>query len=452
MKIKLKSLIIILIVILLSLISFVGIYSKKSGTYKNILPEYVKGSNLTGKRITNLKPSEDTERKITDKEGNEVSEIPEDANQDDYTTVQEPINKEENLTEQNYKKVKEIIQKKLNYLNVSDYTIKMNNENGNIILELPENNETDKIISFIPASGTFKIIDTDSKEVLMDNSQVESSKVVYSTTDTGIQVYLDIKFTKEGKEKLKEISNTYTKIENSESESETQNTITIMVSDEQLLKTYFEKEIIEGELQLSVGSPTKDQNEIYEIANETKVYTMMINSGILPISYEQTSSEYVEESITNQEQQYILYALIAIVVLNLIYLIIKYKLNGVYSVIAYIGAIAMFLMIIRYTGTVITLNSLVSALVLIVLTSYINIIVLNEIKESKSRDEIIKSIKNGYLKIFDVVLIALVISVVFTFAGIQAINSIGMMLFYGIISVIISHMFNVLLLTSNSEN
>lgn len=447
---KLRIAVIILLVILLSLISFVGIYSKKTGGYNNILPEYIKGSNLTGKRITNLEVNEDTETKIYDTNGVEVSEIPEDAEEDDYTIEYEPINKEENLTEQNYKNVKEIIKKRLDYIGVQNYNVKLNLENGNIVVELPENTETDTIVSYLYQSGSFKIIDSDTEEILMDNSHVEKASVVYGTTNEGAQVYLDIKFTKEGKEKIREISNTYTKVE--DTENETQRVITIMINEQQLLKTYFGQEITNGELTISVGDATKDETEIYEITDEAKLYAMMINCGVLPISYVGVSSEYVEGTLTNQEQQFIIYVLIAIVALNILYLVLKYKIKGVYAGIAYIGGIAIFLLAIRYTRTVITLNSLIAALTLIIINGYINISVLNQIKENASKEELFKNIKRGYLKILDIVIVTLVIAIVFTFTKWQAINSIGMMLFYGIVSIVLSHILAAFMFATEDSN
>ena len=447
MEKKLKNAVIILLIILISLISFAGIYSKRTGKYVNILPEYTMGSNLTGKRILEIKLSDATEKIIKDSDGNVVDEIPEGANEEDYTTTEEPINKEEKLTKQNYNKVKDIISKRLDYLKISDYNIRVNNQNGDMVIKLSENNETDKIASYIETTGEFKIIDTDTKEELMNNSDVNNARVVYGSTDSGeIQVYFEIEFTKVGKEKFKEITNNYKKIENENSDKNTdenqneetkQKTITIMLSGNTLLSTYFNEEIISGKLQLSIGDPSKDQNEIYKIADEAKIYLMMINCGVMPLSYEQASNEYVEEEISNNTIQYIIYGLITIIAINIIYLVIKYKDKGLLTGISYIGGIALFLIILRYTSAVITINTIASAIILIILNWYINIYVLNNIKDSSTKDEYIKNIKKTMPKISDIIIVSLIISVVFIFASSQAISSVGVMLFYGMISTII---------------
>lgn len=446
MEKKLKIAVIILVIILISIVSFVGIYSKSSGRYVNILPEYTIGSNLTGKRILTIKPSDSTESIIKDSNGNIVDEIPEEANEEDYTTTQEPINKEENLTKQNYNKVKDIIAKRFDYLKISDYNIRLDNQNGNIVIKLPENDETDMIAAYMELSGEFKIIDTDSKEVLMDNNQVDNAKIIYGSTDNGdIQVYFEIQFTKEGQEKFKEITNNYKKIE-SEDEEEKQKTITIVLSGENLISTYFNEEITSGKLQLSIGNSSKDQNEIYKIVDEAKIYLMMINCGVLPLNYEQVSSEYVEETISNTSIQYMLYVLISIIALNIIYWVMKYKSNGLLAGISYVGGIAFFLITLRYTLTVITLNTIASAIILIVLNCYVNSYILNQIQNLKTKEEYIKKLKDTVLKILDVIVVSLIISIVFTFAQSQAISSIGAMLFYGIISIIVEECFTILMI------
>lgn len=447
---KLRTIIIILLVILLSLISFAGIYLNKTGRYQNVIPDYVKGSDLLGKRITNLTVSDETIEKILDANGQEVSEIPEDANQDDYTTTEESLNKEENLTQENYKKVKDIIEKRLNYIGVQDYNIKQNLENGDIVVEFPEDDETDNNISYLISSGSFQIIDSDTEEILMDNNDVENASVVYGTTTSGITVYLDVKFTKDGQEKIKEISNNYKKVE--DTENETQKTITIMLNEQQFLKTYFGEEITNGELTISIGNSTNDKNEIYELTEEAKIYVMMINSGVMPITYEYASSEYVESSITNQEQLYIIYALIVIVALSILYLILKYKVKGLYSSIVYIFSIAIFLLAIRYTGTTIMFSSLFAALILIIFNDYININILNKIKNVFEEENIIKEIKNSYLYILNVAIVLLIISIVLTFSSYQIINALGMMLFYGIISIALSQILNFIMLTTVNKN
>lgn len=71
------------------------------------------------------------------------------------------------LTEENYKEVKSIIEKRLKKSNIQDYNISVNNITGDITLEIPEDENTDTVISNLNTIGKFEIIDTDTNEVLI---------------------------------------------------------------------------------------------------------------------------------------------------------------------------------------------------------------------------------------------------------------------------------------------
>ena len=69
---KLKVILIILFIVLISLISFGGIFVQKAKNYENILPEYLLGMDLSGARHITLTVSDETEDVIYDKDGNVV--------------------------------------------------------------------------------------------------------------------------------------------------------------------------------------------------------------------------------------------------------------------------------------------------------------------------------------------------------------------------------------------
>lgn len=109
------------------------------------------------------------------------------------------------LTAENFELAKKIIEKRLAAAGVTDYIIRQDNENGDIFLQLNEEDRTDTVVSYLSSQGKFQIIDEQTKEVLLDNSSLDSVKVGYSTLETGTQVYLSFNFNKEGKAKLEEL-------------------------------------------------------------------------------------------------------------------------------------------------------------------------------------------------------------------------------------------------------
>ena len=94
---KLKVAFVILLIILISLISFGGIFIKQTKFVNNILPDYSWGTDLTGSRVIGITVSNSTNTVIYDKDGNVVEEEGKDT-----TTKEEPINPEEILTKENY--------------------------------------------------------------------------------------------------------------------------------------------------------------------------------------------------------------------------------------------------------------------------------------------------------------------------------------------------------------
>ena len=89
----LKKVLIILFIVLISLISFGGIFIQKTKFVENILPKYKISMELTGARNVDLEVSTDTKTVIYDKDGNVVEEEGKDT-----TTKEEPINSQEILT------------------------------------------------------------------------------------------------------------------------------------------------------------------------------------------------------------------------------------------------------------------------------------------------------------------------------------------------------------------
>ena len=135
-----------------------------------------------------------------------------------YTKETVQKNTDDVKTLDNYKTSKEIIEKRLKKLGVENYIIKLNEQTGEIVVELTNNSQTDNIVSNLTTVGKFEIIDTNTKEVLLTNDDIKASNVVRSTTSSGTNIYFTIEFNKDGKKKLEEITKTYVPQDNTSSE------------------------------------------------------------------------------------------------------------------------------------------------------------------------------------------------------------------------------------------
>ena len=125
---KLKLVLVILIIVLVSMISFGGIYVQNKNKMYNIVPEYVLGKDLKGFRRIELKVSEEIKETIKyDEQGNVITD---DNLETHVSRVEEiKVNEPLSLTEENFQKSKQIIEKRLEAMYVTDYVIKQNREN-----------------------------------------------------------------------------------------------------------------------------------------------------------------------------------------------------------------------------------------------------------------------------------------------------------------------------------
>ena len=211
---KVKTLTIILIIVLLTMVAFLGIYTQVQNRMENQVRDYELAMDLKGARNIRLKVSEQTNEVIKDAEGNVVETeetlTDEQLAEKGYTKEEQPVNSQDVLTTENYQKSKKILENRLKNLGVSNYEIALDEKTGDIIIRLPEDNQIDNIVSNINTVGKFEILDSQTKEVLMDNNDIKLANVLYGSEGTsGTAVYLNIEFTKEGAKKLENISSTY---------------------------------------------------------------------------------------------------------------------------------------------------------------------------------------------------------------------------------------------------
>ena len=173
----------IVIILLLSLISFVGIYVKDKNTMKNVIPEYKLGTDLYGARNILIKVDDSTTTKKYDSDGNLVKDSSDgDEKNENITEVEEKVNPDELRTADNYEAVKNIIEARLKYMKVEDYLLRFDESTGDISLEVSENSNTDYIAQYTITKGEFKIVDNIRNYISFNDVQV--CKLVISSTSS----------------------------------------------------------------------------------------------------------------------------------------------------------------------------------------------------------------------------------------------------------------------------
>jgi len=432
-----KIITISLLIVLVSMIGFFGIYKQNKNQMSNVVKDYTYAMDLNGARTIKLTLNTD--------------------------------NSDEVKTEENYKTAKEIIEKRLKKLGAEEYKVNVNNENGEITVQIPENLNTDTIVSNLTTVGKFEILDSETNDVLLDNNSIESSKVLYNRATSGTSVYLEIAFNKDGKNKLEEISKTYVKTENNttdenattdennteatentnetntenttnETSSKTEKKISLKIDDSELMSTTFDEPITSGKIQLSVGKATTDSTTLKGYVEQAQNVATVLDSGKLPVKYDMKKNQYILSSITEQDLTYVAVTIAIIAIIAIIVLIIKYKTNGLVAGIAYTGLAALYLLLIRYTNVVISIDSIFAITMMLAFNYIFTIILLSNIKKMKAENvenAVQKSVKETYKKFFSRIIPVCILAIVFCFIKWTPINSFGMITFWGIVIIAI---------------
>lgn len=429
---KLKTVVLILMIILIGILAFAGIYNVASVNGDNLIRNYKVGMNLKGRNVIRLKV-DDTVNEVTyDSEGNVVEEQEDEG---EYTVAKEPVNEPDLLNKENYEKTKKIIEDRLNYLEAQEYKIRFNEENGTIELELIEDQLTDYILAAISAKGEFKIIDEETEEVLMDKSNVKKTSIVYSSAESSsTTTYLDIEFNKDGAKKLEELSKTYVttteQVVNEKGETEDKTTkkqITVEIDEDSLITTSFEEPLTNGHIYISIGQGTTNTEELQKYALQASIQAAIIGTDTIPLVYTVEQNEYILENV---DQSIItLISVIAIVVEALV-LIVVFKTRGILATILQIGYVALLLLTLKYTNVYITIEGIFG----IVVASLINMAYIFRVLSVAKKDgNISNAINESLIKFVNMCIPALIVSITFCFTKWLEINSFGMVLFWGFV-------------------
>ena len=450
-KVKIST--IILLIILVTMVAFFGIYVNVQNRMENKVEDYSYAMDLSGARIVRLKVDTSTNTIIKDADGKEVEDASsltdEELTEKGYVKEEVPVNKSEDLKLENYEKAKKIIEKRLQKANVSNYIIKLDNNSGDIIVELTEDDGTDAIVSMLESSGSFEISDTNSKEVLLNNDDIKSVKAVYgaSQTGNGTSVYLDFEFTKEGAKKLGQVSNDYKTVEdntteeNTVSDNETENTeqeektITMKIDGEEIMTQSFEEPIENGRMQLSIGTATTDQQTFQENISQASTIATVLDSGRMPVEYTVDENQYIHSDITENQIQIGIYVVLALALIALVVMIIRYKMLGLLGAISYVGLVSIFLLIIRYANVVLSMEGILGIVVIMILNYIFVNKFLSKLKEKNKElnKTDVQIANNETYKEFFIKIVPICITVItFCFINFVPISSFGMTMFWGI--------------------
>lgn len=402
---KTKPLIIlayVIVILLISLVSFGGIYVKDKNKMSNVIRDYILGTDLGASRNIVIK---------VDEENKEL------------------------LTEENYAKARDIVVSRLKYMKLDYYEMKFDESTGTICLDVPENSRADYAAQYSVTKGEFKIEDNDTKELLLSKADVKEAKVQYQTTESGTTVVLNIEFNKDGAEKLRNISNTYVQSTDSEG-NDTTKKIKMSLDDTTIMTTYFAQEMTDGQMQVSLGT-SSDSEQIQNRITQATNIAVFLNTDTMPLTYKIDVNKSVYSSLTDNVLKIAIIVSIVIFALLLIYMIIKYKKEALLAVVTNIGFVAILLLIIRYTNVDITLTGLITIPISVII-QYVFLMNILKVKTEKiDNDSKIKRVKETIRSGIEKLIPVAVIAVVFALTKWETVYSAGMLLFWEIAVLIL---------------
>ena len=435
-----------------------------------MLPDYILGTNISGYRKVTLEvKGSDVE---TDSESITLSEDEGDTNETSDEQEAEPTVSEEDFN--NYKKSAEIIKARLKSLKVDDFTLALEGSTGKIELTLPENDQTDVILSDLTQVGKFEISDTHTGDVLLTNDDIRDVAVEKTESYGYSVVQMNIKFTIAGSRKFKDITRDYNEnavveTENTVTESDnavenltsevteetepvnettegdststetTAKTVTLKIDDTEMLSTGFSDIIENGILSLTLGSSTDDE-EIKETMYSGNNVASILENDPLPIEYEVSENVYVASTVNTNKIIIVLGVMIAIALIISIFLIVKFKMNGLLATFLSVGYIALLLIVIRYTNVTVSLEGIFAVGLAFIINSLFNYILFSKLKDETLNQEECIDQYNDSIKKYSLILIPLLIlSVACCFTNWDTIYSFGMILFW---TIVISLLYN----------
>lgn len=391
----LKITLAMLVVILISIVSFVGVYKGK-----NVMKEYSLGKDLSQRHVAVYKVSEST-----------TSEVSEDGEK-----------KEESQEEKEKKFVnaKNIIEKRLTSMKAEDFEVRLDNE-GNIAIEVPTSIDA-SILNEIMAEGKIEIKNQSSGESVMDASAIKSASTsIDTTTYTKPMVLLNVKFTKDAIKKFKAMDENYTDEDGKTSKATFSLDIDgqTLYSDSSMPGSFIES-ARNGSLNLYVGGNNDEGEAIKDDSLAASIRVAQINNGTLPVKY---SIESIQEVKSNINIKAIILTAIILACILFIYALIKYKNKAVLPMLSIVGMTGAILLALRYTNVKITLFTILG----VGLVTILNYILVMKSLDGK------KSYKENMLEILKLIIPCIIVAIVFCCSPYIQVSSLGMTLFWGLI-------------------
>lgn len=303
--------------------------------------------------------------------------------------VFEPEGIDRDATAAELESARNIIETRLDALNISDREVTVDKESGYIIVRFPwKSGETDfdpeEAINELGEMAQLTFRDPDGN-VLLEGKNVKSSSVEKSTSQVGTSSYVvALKFDSEGEKLFSEATG---KLVGKQ--------MGIYMDEIQLSNPKVSRQITGGEAQIEgMGS-----------FEEAKELSDKINAGALPFSLKTSNFSTISPSLGNHALQIMIYAGFAAFIIICLFMLLNYKLPGLIACITLLLQMILQLLAISVPQYTLTLPGIAGIILSVGMAVDTNIIISERITDELGKGSTIKTaIKNGYKNAFSSVL------------------------------------------------
>lgn len=483
-----KNILIILFMVLISVLSFFGIYKLNAGEEKNIIRDYMYANDFNKYYEFVISPNRSAgeENVFIDKDGNIVRPVPNneitqeeielkekqvdlgkikkltgDEDAKDYKVEKKAYryNNPEVLNQEKFEETKNKIKKALADQKISSYNLREDLESGQLIFEVPQSEIKDptNISKLLTQSGKFEVVDAQTDKPYITNKDIKDAKLMEHEQ---YGVILNVELKNDAKERFKEITQKYAdktqKIKEEQEKQKTENPenkenpitktqighvegapeLAIKLSGGLLQRGGVPKAIDNGVIQLSLGKPDPKSDAYQKQIEEISVAYTGLKVGAKPVYYNIDSQKLVEGNANLEKAQNIFAVISGIFLVMAISLVIFFKKKGFLSALSLITYLALMLLVVRYTNIYITVSVIVGILLLYIL-QFILLVILNiKYKEQNKID-----LFGSYIKEYKELIVVLISAIILAFATFTELASYGKIVFLGMLLSLIYNYF-----------
>ena len=166
---KIKTLKLILITLICTAIifaGFFGIYVKEKNTYNDKTGEIILASDLKGITVIELEVDDTVNTIYYDEDGKEV-ELEDEEDTSKYTKKEQPVNEQADYNLENYEKTAKILEKRLGFLGIEQYSVDLDRNTGKIFVSF-DSKYSEDIESILPMEGKLQVKDSITGDIILD--------------------------------------------------------------------------------------------------------------------------------------------------------------------------------------------------------------------------------------------------------------------------------------------